>query len=98
MTRRYVLGTLCYILAFVLAFVSPAASLALIVVLALIFVLPEPEGSRNIRRRSVGGERQNLPPSCQVDAAKDDRGAGDLAQAEVLAEEDDARGYARQGD
>jgi hypothetical protein len=98
MTRRYVLGTLSYILAFVLAFVSPATSLALIVVLALIFVLPEPEGSRNTRRRSVGGERQNLPPSRQVDAAKDDRGAGDLAQAEVLAEEDDARGYARQGD
>jgi uncharacterized membrane protein len=55
MTRRYVLGTLSYILAFVLAFVSPAASLALIVVLALIFVLPEPDGSRNTRRRSVGG-------------------------------------------
>jgi uncharacterized membrane protein len=51
MTRRYVLGTLSYIL----AFVSPAASLALIVVLALIFVLPEPDGSRNTRRRSVGG-------------------------------------------
>jgi uncharacterized membrane protein len=53
MTRRYVLGTLSYILAFVLAFVSPAASLALIVVLALIFVLPEPDGSRSTRRRSV---------------------------------------------
>jgi uncharacterized membrane protein len=53
MTRRYVLGTLSYIFAFVLAFVSPAASLALIVVLALIFVLPEPDGSRSTRRRSV---------------------------------------------
>ena len=55
MTRRFVLGMLLYILAFALAFVSPAASLALIVVLALIFVLPEPNGSRNTRRRSVGG-------------------------------------------
>ena len=58
MTRRYVLGTILYILAFALAFLSPAASLALIVVLALIFVLPEPEGSRGarrIRRRSERG-------------------------------------------
>jgi uncharacterized membrane protein len=50
MTRRYVLGMLAYILAFALAFVSPAASLALIVILALIFVLPEPDGSRGARR------------------------------------------------
>jgi uncharacterized membrane protein len=42
MTRRYVLGMLLYLLAFALAFLSPAASLALIVILALIFVLPEP--------------------------------------------------------
>jgi uncharacterized membrane protein len=42
MTRRYVLGMLLYLLAFGLAFLSPAASLALIVILALIFVLPEP--------------------------------------------------------
>jgi uncharacterized membrane protein len=55
MTRRYVLGMLAYILAFALAFVSPAASLALILILALVFVLPEPDGSRGTRRRSVGG-------------------------------------------
>ena len=56
MTRRYVFGMLLYILAFALAFVSPAASLALIVILALIFVLPEPEASRGAsrtRRRSA---------------------------------------------
>ena len=45
MTRRYVFGMLLYILAFALAFFSAAASLALIVILALIFVLPEPEGT-----------------------------------------------------
>jgi hypothetical protein len=53
MTRRYVLDMLLYILAFALAFFSTAASLALIVILALIFVLPEPEepgSSRRIRR------------------------------------------------
>jgi uncharacterized membrane protein len=58
MTRRYMLGMLFYILAFALAFLSPAASMALIVILALIFVLPEPEGSRGGRRtrgRSVRG-------------------------------------------
>ncbi len=56
MTRRYMLGMLLYVVAFALAFVSPVASLALIVVLALLFVLPEPEGSggaRRTRRRSV---------------------------------------------
>ena len=58
MTRRYVLGVLLYVVAFALAFASPAASLALIVILALIFVLPEPDGSggvRRIRRRSARG-------------------------------------------
>jgi TMEM175 potassium channel family protein len=55
MTRRYVFGMLAYILAFALAFVSPAGSLALIVILALIFVLPEPDDSRSARRPSVGG-------------------------------------------
>jgi uncharacterized membrane protein len=58
MTRRYVFGMLLYILAFAIAFFSAAASLALIVVLALIFVLPEPEGPRSARRtrgRSVRG-------------------------------------------
>ncbi len=55
MTRRYVLGMLLYALAFALAFVSPVASLALIVILALLFVLPEPEGQRGTRRRSLRG-------------------------------------------
>jgi uncharacterized membrane protein len=50
MTRRYVLGLLLYILAFALAFFSAVASLALIVILALIFVLPEPEGPGSSRR------------------------------------------------
>jgi uncharacterized membrane protein len=50
MTRRFVFGMLLYLLAFALAFVSAAASLALIVILALIFVLPEPDGSRGVRR------------------------------------------------
>ena len=58
MMRRYVFGMILYILTFALAFVSPAASLALIVILALIFVLPEPEGpgsSRRTRRRPIRG-------------------------------------------
>ena len=42
MTRRYLLGTVAYLLVFLLAFVNVAASLALIVALALLFVLPEP--------------------------------------------------------
>ena len=42
MTRRYVLGAFFYVLAFLLAFISLAASLALLVGLALIFILPEP--------------------------------------------------------
>ena len=57
MTRRYMLGTILYILAFALAFVSPVASLALIVILALIFVLPEPEGPRGSRRTRRRSER-----------------------------------------
>jgi uncharacterized membrane protein len=59
MTRRFVFGMLLYVLAFALAFISPAASLGLIVFLALIFVLPEPDGSRRrprrTRRRSLRG-------------------------------------------
>jgi TMEM175 potassium channel family protein len=58
MTRRYVFGMVLYILAFALAFASPAASLALIVILALLFVLPEPDGSSGARgtgRRSARG-------------------------------------------
>ena len=55
MTRRYVLGMLLYIVAFALAFVSPAASLVLIVILALIFVLPEPNGSNSARQHFFEG-------------------------------------------
>lgn len=56
MTRRYVAGTFAYLLAFAVAFVSVTASLALIVILALIFVLPEPGERtgppRRLRRES----------------------------------------------
>lgn len=55
MTRRYIFGMIMFILAFALAFLSPAASLALIVTLVLLYVLPEPDGSRVTRRRSVRG-------------------------------------------
>ena len=89
MTRRFVFGMLLYVIAFALAFVSPAASLALIVILALIFVLPEPDGSRGDAAPDGApseGERQGLPFSRQVDAAEDDRGADYLARSEVFAE------------
>ena len=56
MTRRYVLGMVAYLFAFLLAFVNVAASLILIVVLALIFVLPEPgERTRPPRRAPARG-------------------------------------------
>ena len=42
MTRRYVFGMFAYLVAFAIAFVNVVASLILIVVLALLFVLPEP--------------------------------------------------------
>ena len=42
MMRCYVVGLLLYLGAFALTFVSVAASLALIVVLGLVFGLPEP--------------------------------------------------------
>jgi hypothetical protein len=60
MTRRYVFGMVAYLLAFALAFVNVAASLILIVVLALLFVLPEPgERTRKQgpRRAPRGGIR-----------------------------------------
>ena len=41
-TRRYLFGMFAYLVAFAIAFVNVAASLILIVVLALLFVLPEP--------------------------------------------------------
>ncbi len=57
MTRRYVLGALAYLLTFALAFVSVTASL--IVVLALIFVLPEP-GDRPRKERPSHARRGSL--------------------------------------
>jgi uncharacterized membrane protein len=51
MTRRYAAGTVAYLLAFFIAFVNVTASLILIVVLALLFVLPEPgERAKTVRR------------------------------------------------
>jgi len=55
MTRRYVLGMFLYLFAFVLAFVSPTASLALNLILALLFILPELDGTGSAHRRSAGG-------------------------------------------
>ena len=51
MTSRFVLGMLLYLVAFALAFVSVAASLALIVALTLLFILPEPGDRSNKDRR-----------------------------------------------
>ena len=45
MTRRYVVGMVLYMAAFALTFLSVTLSLAFIVGLALLFILPEP-GSR----------------------------------------------------
>jgi len=45
MTRRYVAGMVLYVVTFALTFVNVVLSLALVVGLALLFVLPEP-GSR----------------------------------------------------
>jgi uncharacterized membrane protein len=54
MTRRYVAGMVAYIVSFLLAFVNVTASLLLIVVLALLFVLPEPgERTKPPRRRQA---------------------------------------------
>jgi uncharacterized membrane protein len=52
MTRRYLAGTLAYLFAFVLSLVNVTASLALIVALALIFVLPEPGERAAVLRRA----------------------------------------------
>ena len=54
MTRRYIFGMIAYLVAFALAFFNVTASLALIVVLALLFVLPEPgERTKPPRRRGI---------------------------------------------
>ncbi len=44
MTRRYVAGMVLYAVTFALTFINVALSLILVVGLALVFVLPEPEG------------------------------------------------------
>jgi uncharacterized membrane protein len=57
MTRRYLLGTVAYLMVFVLAYVNVAASLILIVILALLFVLPEPGDRAGKERAGRGGRR-----------------------------------------
>ena len=57
MTRRYMLGMVAYVLVFLLAFVNVAASLALIVALALLFVLPEPGDCARKERSGRAGRR-----------------------------------------
>jgi uncharacterized membrane protein len=57
MTRRYVFGMGAYFVAFALAFVNVAASLILIVILALLFVLPEPGERRTPPKRGRRGIR-----------------------------------------
>jgi uncharacterized membrane protein len=52
MTRRYLAGMVAYLVAFALAFVNVTASLALIVALALLFVLPEPGERAEVVRRA----------------------------------------------
>jgi uncharacterized membrane protein len=51
MTRRYVAGMVAYLLTFLIAFVNVTASLVLIVILALLFVLPERGERRAIPKR-----------------------------------------------
>ena len=57
MTRRYIFGMIAYLVAFALAFVNVTASLVLIVVLALLFVLPEPGERRTTPKRDRRGIR-----------------------------------------
>jgi uncharacterized membrane protein len=57
MTRRYLLGTVAYLLVFVLAYLNVAASLILLVILALLFVLPEPGDRVGKERAGRGGRR-----------------------------------------
>jgi uncharacterized membrane protein len=59
MTRRYVFGMVAYLVAFALAFVNVAASLILIVILALLFVLPEP-GERSRKERPGHARRGGI--------------------------------------
>jgi uncharacterized membrane protein len=52
MTRRYVAGTVAYLITVLIAFVNVTVSLALIVILALLFVLPEPGERRTTPKRT----------------------------------------------
>ena len=62
MTQRYMIGVLLYTVAFALAFVSVVASLALILDLALLFVLLEPV---DCRRPGIEVESSGTPPGKQ---------------------------------
>jgi hypothetical protein len=57
-TRRYLLATVAYLLVLLLAFANVAASLILIVILALLFLLPEPgDRARNQTPTHAQGRR-----------------------------------------
>ena len=55
MTRRYVVGTLLFVVTFALSFVSAKLALTLIIGLDLTFMLPEPGGSPQIANRKDHG-------------------------------------------
>lgn len=59
MTRRYIAGMLLYIAAFALAFVNIVLSLALIVGLALVFILPEPGSQPGKSKASTEDDRSS---------------------------------------
>ena len=62
MTQRYVAGMLLYITAVALAFVNTVLSLALIVGLALVFILPEPGSSPEETKASAEEDRASEKP------------------------------------
>lgn len=57
MTRRYVVGMVLYVATFALTFLSVTLSLALIVGLALLVILPEP-GSRKEEPEASPGDKR----------------------------------------
>jgi uncharacterized membrane protein len=57
MTWRYVAGMVLYAITFALTFVNVVLSLALVVGLALLFVLPEPRSRPGVPEASVEDER-----------------------------------------
>lgn len=67
MTRRFLIGEALYIVAFALAFVSVVASLALIVGLALLFILPEPGERRRPEAPIAGDKDATLPEDRPVE-------------------------------